>query len=163
MTFVIGGWNFQLLSSQPRLIAISINRLRTRIANLWHGCQVWHRLRYWLALFITYFVYVNLIIQWLAYYSSIRYCYFLYPPWILRSKSIPRKISTRKYKYILAWRMPSSGMWRRVDLVWTTSQKTAFFIVTAVKISDLTYISLSNVKHISNVRWLLWDKMAAQK
>jgi hypothetical protein len=51
------------------------------------------------------------------------------------------------------WRMPSSGMWRCVDLVWTTvhpkrrftqdlhkatSQKTAFFIGTAVKTSNLT-------------------------
>jgi hypothetical protein len=63
------------------------------------------------------------------------------------------------------WRMPSSGMWRRVDLVWTDVseeriasifrveksanqepasaggcrlQKTAFFIVTAVKTSNLT-------------------------
>jgi hypothetical protein len=51
------------------------------------------------------------------------------------------------------WRIPSSEMWCRVDLVWTdvseerrfiqylhngTSQKTAFFIVTAVKTSDLT-------------------------
>jgi hypothetical protein len=62
-----------------------------------------------------------------------------------------------------AWKMSSSGMLRRVDLVWTdvseeritsryippkrhftqdlhsaTSQKTAFFIVTAVKTSNLT-------------------------
>jgi hypothetical protein len=56
-------------------------------------------------------------------------------------------------EYISEWRMPSSGMWRCADLVWTdvwedrrltqdlhsaTSQKTAFFIVTAVKTSNLT-------------------------
>jgi hypothetical protein len=52
------------------------------------------------------------------------------------------------------WEMPSYGMWRCVDLVWTdvsekerrftqklhgaTSLNTAFFIVTAVKTSNLT-------------------------
>jgi hypothetical protein len=63
------------------------------------------------------------------------------------------------YRY-RSWRMPSSGMWRRVGLLWTnvseehvasifsveeivnphgdTSQKTAFFLVTAVKTSTPT-------------------------
>jgi hypothetical protein len=55
-------------------------------------------------------------------------------------------------------RMQSSGMWRRVDLVWTdvppesqfthdlhgaTSQKTVFFIVTAVETSNLNIFSRS--------------------
>jgi hypothetical protein len=56
--------------------------------------------------------------------------------------------------------MPSSGIWRRVDIVWidvseerrftqdlqgATSQKTAFFMVTAVKISDRTTINDTKV------------------
>jgi hypothetical protein len=59
------------------------------------------------------------------------------------------------YKSIIIQRMPSSGMWRRIDLVLTdvpskrrfthdlhsaTSQKTAFFIVTVMKTSNLTII-----------------------
>jgi hypothetical protein len=77
------------------------------------------------------------------------------------------------YKSTLSWRMPSYGMWRRVDLVWTdvseehiasifrveksaseepawasgcrhdlhgaTSQKTASFMVTVVKTSNLPH------------------------
>jgi hypothetical protein len=64
---------------------------------------------------------------------------------------------------INTWRMPSSGMWRRLELVWTnvppkrrftqdlhgaTSQKTAFFIVNAVKTTNL------NNKHLLS-RWFL--------
>jgi hypothetical protein len=68
------------------------------------------------------------------------------------------------------WRMPSSGMWRRgssladfsrlkmgwyvppkrrftQDLLGATSQKTAFFIVTAVKTSNLTW--LNSVRNFS--------------
>jgi hypothetical protein len=60
------------------------------------------------------------------------------------------------------WRMPSYGMWRRVDLVWNyvseerrftqylhgaTSQKTAFFIVTAMKISNLTCFGICLSEH----------------
>jgi hypothetical protein len=44
----------------------------------------------------------------------------------------------KKKKGFLKWR--SSGMLRRVALVRTTSQKTAFFIVTAMKTSNLTEI-----------------------
>jgi hypothetical protein len=51
--------------------------------------------------------------------------------------------------------MPSSGMWRRVDILCEptqdlhgdTSQKTAFFIVTALKTSNLT--SLIPFWHVS--------------
>jgi hypothetical protein len=58
-------------------------------------------------------------------------------------------------EFYCIWIMPSSGKWRRVDLMWTdvppkrrfiqalydaTSQKTAFFIVTDVKTSNLTNI-----------------------
>jgi hypothetical protein len=65
-------------------------------------------------------------------------------------------------KHYTTWRTPSSGMWRLVDLVWTAvppkrrfiqdlhgapSQKTAFFMVTAVKTSNLTYSLTHSLTH----------------
>jgi hypothetical protein len=38
--------------------------------------------------------------------------------------------------------MPSSGVWRRVDVHGATPQKTAFFIVTAVKTSNINLLTL---------------------
>jgi hypothetical protein len=49
------------------------------------------------------------------------------------------RITITVSKLYSEWRKQSSGMWRRVDIMLTTSQKTAFLIVTAVKSSNVIY------------------------
>jgi hypothetical protein len=88
----------------------------------------------------------------------------------MHNKHIPQHVNLIKQEVF--WRKSSSRMWRCVDIALTevleerlltqdlhnaTSQKTTFFIVTAVKASNLTRIILPLAVTIESVRLCVWN------
>jgi hypothetical protein len=106
--------------------------------------------------------------------------YYFFSPYLpvcclLDSNIVPILCVFLLYNLLSFWRMPSSGMWRCVDLVWTDvseerlftqdlhgvrSKKTAFFIVTAVKTLNLTY-NLSVNWSLIHVKPILYTSISS--